>query len=283
MAEGRLQWHPAFSAALHIELKEELENLYIEEEHTLSKKPMQIDLLVIKREKDIPVCKNIGRIFRQHNIIEYKGPDDYFGVNDFYKVYAYACFYQSDTEKVEEIDPEEITVTFVCNHYPQKMLGHIERTRRIHCERREPGIYDLTGDMFPMQVLITKELSKEENYWLQSLRNNLKAGAEIQELLERYEEKKYKAYYPELMNLIVRANWEQMKEEKQMCEALRELFADELRESEEKGLESGLKQGLQNGLELAKTIFRLFRAGVSPERIAEECGVSVEQVKDILE
>ena len=38
MAEGRLQWHPAFSAALHIELKEELENLYIEEEHTLSKK-----------------------------------------------------------------------------------------------------------------------------------------------------------------------------------------------------------------------------------------------------
>ena len=71
-----------------------------------------------------------------------------------------------------------------------------------------------------MQVLITKELSKEENYWLQSLRNNLKAGAEIQELLERYEEKKDKAYYPELMNLIVRANWEQMKEEKQVCEAL---------------------------------------------------------------
>ena len=165
----------------------------------------------------------------------------------------------------------------------KKMLGHIERTRRIHCERREPGIYGLTGDMFPMQVLITKELSKEENYWLQSLRNNLKAGAEIQELLERYEKKKDKAYYPELMNLIVRANWEQMKEEKQVCEALRELFADKLRESEEKGMESGLKQGPQNVLELAKTIFRLFRAGVSPKRIEEECGVSVEQVKDILE
>ena len=48
-------------------------------------------------------------------------------------------------------------------------------------------------------------------------------------------------------------------------------------------MESGLKQGPQNVLELAKTIFRLFRAGVSPERIEKECGVSVEQVKDIME
>ena len=140
MAEGRLQWHPAFSAAFHIELNDELENLHIEEEHMLSKKPLQIDILIIKK-------------------------------------------------------------------------------------------------------------------------------------------KKYKAYYPELMNLIVRANWELIKEEKEMCEALRELFADELRESEE----NGLKQGLQNGLELAKNIFKLFRAGISPEEIAEKCGISVEQVKEMVE
>lgn len=105
--------------------------------------------------------------------------------------------------------------------------------------------------------------------------------------MKRYEKKKYKAYYPELMNLIVRANWELIKEEKEMCEALRELFADELRESEEnglkRGLESGLKQGLQNGLELAKDIFKLFRAGVSPEEIAERCGISVEQVREMVE
>ncbi len=34
---------------------------------------------------------------------------------------------------------------------------------------------------------------------------------------------------------IVRANWEKVKEEKQMCEALQELFADELKESMEYG------------------------------------------------
>ncbi len=110
---------------------------------------------------------------------------------------------------------------------------------------------------------------------LQSLRNNLKAGAEIQELLMRYERKKHKAYYPELMDLIVRANWELIKEEKKMCEALRELFADELKESEE--------NGLKQSLELAKNILKLFKAGVSPEEIAEECGISVEQVREMAE
>ncbi|MCI8503577.1 MAG: hypothetical protein HFH00_07100 [Dorea sp.] len=93
--------------------------------------------------------------------------------------------------------------------------------------------------------------------------------------MKRYEKKKYKAYYPELMNLIVRANWELIKEEKEMCEALRELFADELRESEE----NGLKQGMQ----LAKNIFNLFGKGISPEEIAERCGISVEQVREMVE
>lgn len=41
-------------------------------------------------------------------------------------------------------------------------------------------------------------------------------------------------WYQAAMDLIVRANWDRMKEEKEMCEALRELFADELQESEEK-------------------------------------------------
>ena len=50
--------------------------------------------------------------------------------------------------------------------------------------------------------MIVKELSKEENYWLQNLRCNLKTGEEIQEVVRRYEQVKHKAYYSEVMNLI---------------------------------------------------------------------------------
>lgn len=240
MTDGRLQWHPGFSAALRVELEEELDELCIEDEHMLSKKPMQIDVLVVKKKGEQPIRKNIGRIFRKYNIIEYKSPEDYLSINDFYKVYGYICFYQSETKRVKEIPPEEITITFICNHYPQKLLEHLKKIKGIEAEKQEAGIYYLQGDSFPIQLVIVKELSKKENYWLQNLRCNLKTGEEIQE-------------------------------EKNMCEALNELFAEELKESKEEGIK------------LVKKVFKLTAGGSSVESIAQECGISVEKVKDILE
>ena len=59
-----LQWHPGFCAALRITFREELEYLEMYEEYQLGKKPMQIDILIIKKNgknsdkkinrKDIP-------------------------------------------------------------------------------------------------------------------------------------------------------------------------------------------------------------------------------------
>ncbi len=102
----RLSWHPAFGAVLRIELEKELDLLEIVDERQLTKEPLQMDVLVVKKEKDIRLEKNIGRIFKSYNIIEYKSPEDYLSINDFYKVYAYACLYQSDTDRVMEVDPK---------------------------------------------------------------------------------------------------------------------------------------------------------------------------------
>ena len=93
----------AFTASLQIEFEDEADKIIFESEHLLSKKPMQIDELVIKVHDNEKIQKNIGRIFRKHNIVEYKSPEDYLTINDFYKVYGYCCFYQSDTEHVCEI------------------------------------------------------------------------------------------------------------------------------------------------------------------------------------
>ena len=101
--ENMLQWHPAFFAGIQIEFAEEAGHLVFENEHTLSTKPMQIDVLIIKKQTKQRIRKNLGRIFRDYNIIEYKSPDDTLTIDDFYKVYGYACFYKSDTGKVDEI------------------------------------------------------------------------------------------------------------------------------------------------------------------------------------
>lgn len=135
--------------------------------------------------------------------------------------------------------------------------------------------------------MITKELSKEESFWLQSLRDDLKAGSEIRELMKHYEPNKHSNYYQAVMDLIVRANWEQVEEERKMCDALRELFAEELKESEELGIQTGIQQGIQTGerqgIKLAKTIFKLSSSGISLNDIAKQCNISEQKVQEILE
>ena len=230
-----IEWHPAFEASIQIEFENEIEKMTFEPEHLLSKQPMRIDELVIKIRGEEKIQKNIGRIFRKHNIIEYKSPDDYLTINDFYKVYGYCCFYQSDTEHVCEIKPEELTITFICNHYPVKMLQSIAEDREIYAVKREEGIYDLLGDPFPMQLILIYELTKEKNYWLQSLRSNITDPEEIRNLAEHYEEYQDEVLYSDIMNAIVNANWNMFEEEKAMCkcEALRRLFEPDIQAAAE--------------------------------------------------
>lgn len=283
MEKRNLQWHPAFGAALRITLKEEMEFLEMQEEYLLSKKPPQIDILIVKKLRDFPVKKAIGRIFRQHNIIEYKAPGDYLSINDFYKVYGYTCFYQSNTDRVKEIDPEELTITFACSRYPREILNHLLAVRGIHVENQDKGIYYLTGDAISMQLLITRELTQEENFWLKNLRTDLKAGREIQNIVAKYEQNRHSKDYAAVMDLITRANWKEMEVEQKMCDALRELFAEELKEENERGMEQGMELGMERGIHLAKLIFKLSAQGSSAEEIAEKCDLPLEQVRKILE
>ena len=63
---------------------------------------------------------------------------------------------------------------------------------------------------------------------------DLEGSEEINELVRRYEERKSSRYYQAVMDLIVRANKEKMEEERYMCEALHELFAEDVEKAAEK-------------------------------------------------
>ena len=51
-------------------------------------------------------------------------------------------------------------------------------------EQEDSGIYYPIGDAIPIQLVIVPKLSKEHNYWLNNLRNDLKAGSEIKKIIE---------------------------------------------------------------------------------------------------
>lgn len=70
MRSEKVQWHPGFSAPVHNELEEYLDELSFLTEFPLSKKPLAADILIIRKKEELRITKNIGRIFRKHNLIE---------------------------------------------------------------------------------------------------------------------------------------------------------------------------------------------------------------------
>lgn len=245
-SEQLLQWHPAFFAGLQIEFGNEAKYLQFEQEHQLGTKPMSIDVL-IKKDRNRSIHKNIGRIFREHNIIEYKGPGDYLSVDDFYKVYGYACFYKADATRVNEVRIEELTISLISEGYPRKLLKHLQEDKGLQVIKKEEGIYYITGDKIPMQLIVTGKLSAKENLWLRNLTNHLEGRQAARELLEDYKNHDKNSLYKSVMNIIVRANKKEFQEVKDMCEALEELMHDELEERRRLGMQQGIQQGIQQG------------------------------------
>lgn len=268
MNQEPLQWHPGFYAALQIELEDDREHLTFESEHQLSEKPMSIDTLVIKVNPGAVITKNIGQIFRQHNIIEFKSPTDYVSMNDFYKVFGYTCFYQSDTGNVGEIKPEELTITFVSSHFPRKLMLHLHNAYHISYVEAFPGIYHLTGLLFPIQIITTEKLSKKDNFWLSRMRTDLKIQEDLEPLSHAYRQKPKDPRYEAVMDLLLRANLAQAKEAKYMCDAIRELFAEEYKEAKEEG----------ETVKLINQVIRKRANGQTISEIAEDLLESPEQI-----
>ncbi len=47
--EKNTQWHPAFCSALKLELREDAEHLTYTNEYNINTKPLQMDMLIIKK------------------------------------------------------------------------------------------------------------------------------------------------------------------------------------------------------------------------------------------
>ena len=254
-------WHPAFFAGIQIELEEDADNLVFENEHQLGTKPMEIDVLIIKKETDRPVKKNIGRIFKKYNIIEYKSPDDSLSVDDFYKVYGYTCFYKADVQYADSIPAEELSITFVSGKYPRKMIKHLTKIKKYQVTEVEKGIYYVNGDLIPIQILVTKNLSGEENLWLKSLTNKLKATETAEKLVENYMDHKDSRLHRSVIETIMRANQKIFREVNGMSdifmEIVQEKFDRKLKEEVEKATEKAVKEATEENTVKTKLTERI--------------------------
>ena len=175
MKETNTQWHPAFISAMELEFKEDRAGLTFDKEHNLNTKPLQIDLLVIRKDEESARLSNeIGGIFRKFNIVEYKSPEQHLDVDVFYKAQAYACLYKSYGGTVNERKADEISVSIVRETKPEGLFQYF-RERGIPVGKPYPGIYYISGEvLFPTQIIVGKELDRKQHSWLRFLSCHMK-------------------------------------------------------------------------------------------------------------
>ena len=157
------QWHPLFVTSLREALSDARPGqVEIIPEVALSSKPLDVDVLVVKKSKAAHLQHPLADIFRTYNLFEFKSPDDYLEPNDFDKGMAIARLYKViEHEKMHNLD--QITVTFVSRRHPRAMLEMIRsRGLLVHNSKPVPGLYRVKGEVMPVQVMVLKELSGPE-------------------------------------------------------------------------------------------------------------------------
>jgi ribonuclease HI len=201
--DSSIPWHPAFVQAIALELEPWEDSLTIIPESTLTSEPLRIDVVIIKKDPKLVIDKNIARIFRGVNILEYKSPDDYFSVSDFYKVLSYAFLYAA----LNNVLPEDLTLSIVEARHPRELFRHI-RERGGSITETAPGIYAIGGYPLAIQVIESGKLSFGENLWLRGLTKDLNpavAGSILKESRRRGREAKLEAYLYALVTANLKA------------------------------------------------------------------------------
>lgn len=265
MKDTDIQWHPGFVAAINLELIKNRNDLMFEKEYNLNTKPLEIDLLIIRKNPDIEIDNKIGRIFRGHNILEYKSPKDQLNIDVYYKATGYACLYKFYGETVDSIKADDITVSLIRDVKPVGLFEYFDE-HHYSVSRPYEGIYYIDGPaLFPTQVIVTKELDWENHIWLKSLSEGLKQQ-DMKELLEAVRQltgKYDRELADSVLEVSIRANEqviEKLKGDESMSQALLEIIepviAPQLRLREEAVLQEGLKKGLKKGIQGAVKVLR---------------------------
>jgi hypothetical protein len=231
----KIQWHPGFYGAAELELKENKEELEFEREYNLSKEPLRVDLLIVKKRSDTVIANEIGRIFKKYNILEYKSPDDELSIDDYYKTIGYACLYKGCGETVNAVPAEELTVSLFRESYPRELIQAL-REQKSKVEERFPGIYYVTGrTLFDTQIVVTRQLDREQHSSLRILSRHAQ-----EEDIKRFLYKTGDLKTPGDRNNIDAVLWvsiaandyiyQKVKGDKNMCGALRKLMENEMKE-----------------------------------------------------
>ncbi|MDR3122710.1 MAG: hypothetical protein LBU16_02900 [Treponema sp.] len=205
-ADSSIPWHPAFVQAIKLELEPYGDALEFITEYRLTSEPLEIDLVIVKKAPGLVIEKNIARIFKQVNLLEYKSPDDYFSLYDFYKALSYVFLYAA----LNKTSLEDLTLSVIETRHPRELFKYMEE-KAAGISETAPGIYRIAGYPLETQVIESRKLPFEENLWLKGLTKDLNP-AMAGSILEASHKKGSRAELGAYVYALVTANLKTIQE-----------------------------------------------------------------------
>lgn len=286
MEDTKIQWHAAFVSAMDLELAQNRADLVYHKEYNLNTKPLEVDLLVIKKEPDVQITNEIGKLFRGHNIVEYKSPRDHLNIDTFYKAAAYACLYKAYGKTVDERKADDITVSLIREEKPEGTLSYFKEHGIAYINPYR-GIYYVTDTvLFPTQIIVIKELNEEAHIWLKALSREMQKE-QMRRLLEKIEKMNTKfdrELADSVLQVSVSANRQvvdELRGDENMCQALLEIMEPEISKiADEAATKAATKAAKETS---TGTALKMLKTGkFSAEEIHEYVPLlSVEEIKTL--
>ena len=148
---------------------------------------------------------------------------------------SYTSRYLYERRDYDEYAADAYTMTLVRDTMPDKLFKQLAGSDMRYVEVH-PGIYEVTEKLpFRTQIIITGRLSEDGHSWLKGLTKD-GTKEKVQGIIDQTYalDAKHKPLAETVMNVFTGANMilmhEIKKEETIMCQAVNELFADEIAE-----------------------------------------------------
>ena len=287
--EKKNQWHPAFYGALHLELADNKEDLEFIEEFILNTLPLRVDTLIIKKKRDCIIQNEIGKIFKTHNLVEYKSPEDKLNFDTFLNGIAYSYLYKSREKHVDDILLSDISLTFIRERKPKKLFKNLIK-EKFTVEEYCPGIYYVSREgSIAIQIVVSSELDEKEHIWLNSLTSQLnqERASELIDATSELVDLDDKNYAESVWTIVTTLNKgliKRMREDEDMNKVIAEIFKPEIDAAFNNGFNNGFNDGFDNGIDnKGIQVFKnMIKRGFSREEAQSLAEISDELVERAL-
>ena len=271
------QWHPAFTAAIHMEFSENKADLDFQTEVTLNTMPLRVDMILIKKKTNLFLKNEIGRIFKHYNLIEYKSPKDDLNYDVFLKGIAYTYLFKSYEKHVDQILLSEVTLTFVREKSPIKLFKKLKEINLL-VEEVSSGVYYIIGYReIAVQIIVTKELDENQHVWINALTSQMSElhARKLVDITKSLIDIDDKYYADSIWEVVATENVElisRLREDEEMSSALARIMQPEIDAAFDNGFSNGFGDGQLTQL------FHLLKKGViTIEEAMDETELSLEE------